>query len=138
MDVANQRIMIGCRGSATVKPSFIVMNATSGAVIYSAEIGGGNDGVVFDPELKRIFVSNGVGAVLNVFEQVDADHYKPVEALGTRAAVKVLAEDTKAKLLYSMAAEGSSDPSKKVLTAVSPFYANTFFANTFTIYVYGK
>jgi hypothetical protein len=77
MDKANGRIMLGCRGSATVKPSFTVMDAADGHIVYTAEIGGGNDGVVYAPELKRIFLANGVGAVLNVFEQVDANTYRP-------------------------------------------------------------
>jgi hypothetical protein len=138
MDTVNGRIMLGCRGSATVKPSFAVMDAADGKIIYTAEIGGGNDGVIYAPALKRIFLANGVGAVLNVFEQTDADTYKPVESLATRGGVKVLAFDPASSRLYSMVAEGSADAGKKILTAVSPFYANTFFANTFTVLTYSK
>jgi DNA-binding beta-propeller fold protein YncE len=116
----------------------IVMNTDTGAVIYTAEIGGGNDGVVYDPETKRIFAANGLNALLNVFEQVDADTYKPVEALGTRPMAKVLSYDSKAKKLYSMTAEGSADFSKKINTAVGPFYPNTFMPNTFTVLSYTK
>ena len=138
VDIANARVFLGCRGSATVKPAFAVMDGNSGKILFSAEIGGGNDGVVYDADLKRIFVSNGVGAVLNVFEQASADSYKLLETLGTRAGVKVLAMDHGAKLLYSMGAEGSADTSKKILTTVSPFYANTITPNSFTVFVYGR
>ena len=83
IDVAGNRLFLGCRGNATVKPSFAVMNLETGAIIYTAEVGGGNDGVAYDAELKRIFLAGGVNAVMHVFEQVDANTYKPVEALGT-------------------------------------------------------
>ena len=87
VDTANARVFLGCRGSATVKPAFAVMDGNNGKVLFTAEIGGGNDGVVYDAALKRIFVSNGVGAVLNVFEQTGADSYKLLETLVTRAGV---------------------------------------------------
>ena len=79
-----------------------------------------------------------LSANLNVFEQADADTYKPVETLGTRAGVRTMAMDHKTKTIFAVTAEGSADPSKKILTAVSPFYANTFFPNSFTVLSYGK
>ena len=138
LDVAGKRLFVACRGNDKLKPSLIVMNTDTGAVGYKAEIGGGNDGLVYDPETKRIFSANGLNAMLNVFEQVDADTYKPAEALGTRPMAKVLAYDGKAKKLYSMTAESSADFSKKINTAVGPFYPNTFLPNTFTILTYTK
>ena len=138
VDRANRRVLLGCRGNEKVKPSFAAMDADTGAVVATLEIGAGNDGLIYDPELKRIFLANGLNAVLNVIEQVDADHYRPVEALGTRAMVKVLAYDSKAKKLYSMTAEGTADFGKKILTAVGPFYPNTFLPNTFTVLTYSR
>lgn len=137
-DALNGRIFVGCRGSASVKPSFAVLNADSGNVIYTAEIGGGNDDVIFDAELKRIFLANGVNAVMNVFEQLDADTYKPLEALGTQAGVRTMAMHPKTKKLYAVTAEGSADYSKKITTSVSPYYANTFFPDRFFVLTYGK
>jgi DNA-binding beta-propeller fold protein YncE len=121
-----------------VKPSFAVMDAESGKVIFTAEIGGGNDGIVYDGELKRIFMTNGVNAIMNIFEQVDANTYRQSEALGTHAGVRSLAVDAKTKKLYAVTAEGSADFAKKVTTSVSPYYANTFFPNTFKVLVYSK
>ncbi|MBI3505415.1 MAG: YncE family protein [Proteobacteria bacterium] len=138
MDGANNRVYVGCRGSDKAKPMFAVLDGESGRTIYTSEIGGGNDGVVYDPELKRVFLANGVNAVLNVFEVVDANTFKPVESLGTRAGVKALAYDAKGKKLFSVVAEGSADAGKKILTTVSPFYANTFVPNTFTILTYAR
>ena len=138
IDVANNRLFLGCRGNASVKPSFAVMNLETGAIVFTAEVGGGNDGVAFDGDLKRIFLTGGVNAVMHVFEQVDANSYKPVEALGTQAGVRSIALDRRSKKLYAVTAEGSADLAKKVTTTVSPWYANTFFPNTFTVLTYGK
>lgn len=134
-DRSSSRIFIGCRG-VPEKPSFIVMDAANGRVVFKSEVGGGNDGVVWDPELKRVFAANGVNAVINIFEQKDANTYSQIEALGTRAGVRTLALDPKGQVLYGVAAEGTADYSKKVLTGVSPFYANTFFADTFRVLSY--
>jgi hypothetical protein len=138
IDAAHDRVFVGCRGSATVKPSFQVLNGQTGAVIYNFEIGGGNDSVAYDPDLKRIFLANGVNAVINVFEQVDADNYKPVEALGTQAGVRTVVMHPKTKKIYAVTAEGSADYSKKITTSVSPYYANTFFVERFFVLTYGK
>jgi DNA-binding beta-propeller fold protein YncE len=138
LDLANSRIFLACRGSDKVKPSFAVMDMDGGKVIFAAEIGGGNDGIVYDAELKRIFMTNGVNAIMNIFEQVDANTYKQSEALGTHAGVRSLAMDSKTKKLYAVTAKASADFTKKVTTSVSPYYANTFFPNTFKVLVYSK
>lgn len=138
LDVVHHRIFLGCRGSATVKPSFAVMDADNGAILYTHEIGGGNDDVVFDADLKRVFLSNGVNSVMNVFEQVDANTYKPSEALGTMTGVRTMAMDHKTKKIYAITAEGSADYSKKITTSVSPYYANTFFDDKFYVLTYSK
>lgn len=138
MDVANKRILLGCRGSDKVKPAFAVMDAETGKAIFSQEMGGGNDGIAYDPDLKRIFLTNGVNAVMNVFEQVDANTYRQIEALGTHAGVRSLALDAKSKKIFAVTAEGSADYAKKVTTSVSPYYANTFYPNTFKVLVYSK
>ena len=138
VDPAGKRVFVGCRGSDKSKPALVVLNSDTGAVVFSTEIGEGNDGVVYDAGLQRIFASNGIGANINIIEQTDADHYKLVETLGTRAWVKVLAMDHAARKLYSMAAEGSSDTGKKIIVAVSPFYYNTVSSNTFTIFTFSR
>ena len=138
LDAANRRIFLGCRGNASVKPSFTVMDADTGTVVFTDEIGGGNDGVIYDASLKRVFLSNGVHAILNIYEQVNADTYKQVEALGTQAGVRTMAMHPGTKKIYAVTAEGSADYSKKVTTSVSPYYANTFFPDTFVVLTYSR
>lgn len=147
-DKANQRIFLGCRGTAPVatlatpgpvtKPSFAVMNAQTGAIIYTQEMAGGNDSVVFDHELKRVFLANGVHSQMAVFEQVDADTYKPVESLGTANGVRTMAMHPTTKKIYAVTSEGAADFGKKITTSVSHYYANVFFPDRFTVLTYGK
>ena len=113
-------------------------NADTGTVIFTAEVGGGNEGIGYDPGLKRIFLTNGVNAIMNVIEQVDADTYRPVEALGTNAGVRSLTMDPKSKKIYAVTAEGSADYAKKITATVSPWYANTFYRNTFKVLTYSR
>ena len=138
LDNANKRIFLACRGNDKVKPAFAVMNAEDGKIVFTAEIGGGNDGLAYDAETKRIFATNGVNAIMNIFEQTDANTYKQIEALGTAANVRSLAYDAKAKKIYAVTAEGSADYAKKITTTVSPYYANTFYPNTFKVLTYSK
>jgi len=135
---ADNRLYVACRQGATSKPAFLVLALDTGAVVYSAEIGDGVDGIVFDAGMKRIFMACGVSATLHVFEIDGPDAYKPVETLATRQWIKVLALDPERGKLYSMAAEGSADAAKKINANVSRFYPNTVFANTFTVYTYSK
>jgi hypothetical protein len=137
-DAVNQRVFVSCRGSSNAKPALVVLDAQNGSVVYTAEIGGGSDSMIFDAATKRLFTANGINANLSVFEQVNANTYKPVETLGTEAWVKVLAMDHGANRVYSMTANGTSDASKKINTAVSPYYINTVFPNTFRVLTYGK
>ena len=134
----DSRILLGCRGSAKTPPSFAVLNPATGKITFSAEIAEGNDGVIFDPELKRVFLSNGVGANLMVFEPVGPDAYKLVEALGTRPLAKTLTMDPKSKKLYMMTAEGTASAAKTIKTANGTFYPNTFYPNTFVVLSYAR
>lgn len=138
MDTVGGRIFLGCRGRADVAPSFVVMNASTGVVLYKHPIGGGNDGLIYDPELKRIFLANSVNAVLQVFEQIDVDNYRPLEAMGTAAAVRTIAMDSRTKKIYSFTAQSSADYAKPIATSVSLFYANTFFPDTFAVLAYSR
>jgi hypothetical protein len=109
---------VACRGNKSTPPSFAVMDMDGGKVLYTAEIGGGNDSLVYAPGLKRLFMANGVGAVLNVFEQVDANTYKPVEAVGTHAEL-VAAEGRYARL-FELQARGYRDDAGAQVRAAPP------------------
>jgi len=137
-DPAHQRIFVSCRGRDAVKPAFVVLDASNGAKVYATEIGGGSDSMIYDAGTKRLYSANGVNANLSVIEQIDANNYRIVETLGTEAWVRTMAMDHASGRLYAQTASGSSDASKKILTAVSPYYINTIFPNTYRVLTYGN
>ena len=130
-DKANKRVFVGCRGK---RPVLAVLDAASGKVITTQPIGRGNDGVVYDA--GKIYTSNGVDANLVIYNQVDADTYKLVEATTTRPYARTMAFDPKTKKIYMITAEGTADPGKKINTAVAPFYPNRYYPDTFTVLTY--
>jgi hypothetical protein len=116
--VVNRRLFLGCRTEGDTKAVMAVMNADTGAIVYKAEMGNGNDGVVFDAQSKRIFAANAGGPNINVFEQLDADHYRPLDAVDTHPPVKVLAYDAKSRTIYSMGMEQGNPQSFAVISLV--------------------
>lgn len=134
-DEKSQRIFVGCRSE---KPVLAIMDAGSGKVVTTLPIGRGNDGVIFDADSHEIYTSNGVEANLVIYTQVDANTYKLAEAVTTRPYARTMALDPKSKKVYTVTAEGVSDPAKKINTAVAPFYPNSYFDNTFTVLTYAR
>jgi DNA-binding beta-propeller fold protein YncE len=132
-DREHKRIFVGCRGA---KPVLAVMDAGSGQVITTLDIGRGNDGVIYDSATHRIYTSNGVDANLVIYEQVDPNTYKLVEATTTRPYARTMALDLKTKKVYLVTAEGTADPAKKINKGVASFYPNRYFADTFTVLTY--
>jgi hypothetical protein len=130
IDRANKRLFVGCRGS---KPVLSVMDTESGRVVATLPIGRGNDGVIYDPETRKVYTSSGVDGNVVIYNQIDADTYKLAEATTTRPYARTMALDPNSKKLYLVTAEGTVDPSKKVNTAPAPFYPNRYFADTFTL-----
>ena len=129
-DREHKRIFVGCRGT---KPVLAVMDAASGQVITTLEIGRGNDGVIYDAATHRLYTSNGIDANLVIYEQTDSDTYKLLEATTTRPYARTMALEPKTKKVYLVTAEGTADPAKKINKAVAPFYPNRYYPDTFTV-----
>ena len=129
-DKEHKRIFVGCRGA---KPVLAVIDADSGRVVTTLDIGRGNDGVVYDASTHRIYTSNGVDANLVIYEQTDPDTYKLVEATTTRPYARTMAFDSNTKKVYLVTAEGTTDPSKEINKGAAQFYPNHYFPDTFTV-----
>ncbi len=129
-DKEHKRIFVGCRGS---KPVLAVMDADSGRIVATPDIGRGNDGVIYDASARRIYTSNGVDANLVIYEQVDPDTYKLIEATTTRPYARTMALDPKTKRVYLVTAEGTADPAQKINSAIARFYPNRYYRDTFTV-----
>jgi DNA-binding beta-propeller fold protein YncE len=132
-DRATRRIFAGCRGKL---PVLAVLDATSGKVVTTLEIGRGNDGVIFDPLTRKIYTSNGVDANLVIYRQIDSDHYELAEATTTRPYARTMAFDPGTRKIYLVTAEGTADPAGEINRGVAPFYPNKYFRDTFTVLTY--
>jgi DNA-binding beta-propeller fold protein YncE len=99
MDVARNRLFIGCRSRVLA-----VMNASTGKVLTTLPIGDHVDAVVYDPDNRLIFASNGDGTV-SVIRQESADEYEPIGDIQTQKSAKTMAMDPKTKRLFLSAAE---------------------------------
>ena len=136
-DKDRKRLFIGCRGAFT-EPMFVVANPDTGETVFKAPTSPGNDGVAYDATHKRIYLTDGIGAHLVVFEQTSPDTYKLNEVIGTRPMAKTIALDPVSGDVFSITAESVFDASKKNLAAIAPFYPNQFSKNTFEVLVYGR
>lgn len=133
MDPATRRLFVGCKGD---HPVLAVVDAVTGKVVATPEIGRGNDGVVFDARTKRVFTANGVDANIVIFDQLSADVYRLAMAITTRPIARTLALDPVTGRLFTMTAEGMVDPSRPVNRRAGAFYPNRFFDDTFTLLTY--
>ncbi len=132
-DPVSKRIFVAGRGE---KPVLAVLDADTGKVVARPAIGRGNDAVIFDPETRRIYTSNGFDGTLVIIEQVDANTYRLAEAATTRPYAKTMALDHQTKKVYLVTAEGTVDPTEPWRTNLAPFYPNRFFPGTFVLLTY--
>jgi len=135
LDLPDQRLFVGCRGHGQ-DPLLAIMDLKSGQVVTTLPIGRGNDDVIYDPESGKILTSNGVDGNLVVYKRQDADHYVLSEATTTRPFARTMAMDHRTKKVYLVTAQGTVDPSRKRLTAVTRFYPNRYFPDTFEVLTY--
>lgn len=91
----------------------VVFDISKGAVTDSVSIGGRVDAVVFDPETKLLYSSNGEGNV-TIIKQVKPHSYKIIQTLATQKGCKTMMLDSKTKKIYLPAAKFEGD-TKKVI-----------------------
>jgi len=89
----------------------IVFDIKKEKVTDSVSIGGRVDAVVFDPQSKLIYSSNGEGNV-TIIQQNDAHSYKIVQTLSTQKGCKTMMLDTKTKKIFLPAAKYEGDTRK--------------------------
>jgi YVTN family beta-propeller protein len=88
----------------------VVVDADSGKVVSTVEIGDGPDATAYDPEKKLVFSSNGQTGTLTVAKQDSADKYSVVENVPTEKSARTMALDTKTHKVYLSAAELGPKP----------------------------
>jgi DNA-binding beta-propeller fold protein YncE len=133
IDRSAMRLFIGCKGP---HPVLAVVNARTGKVVATPEIGRGNDGVVYDPATRRVFTSNGLDGNIVVLDQKGPDSYVLAGAITTRPIARTMAFDPRTRKIYTVTAEGVVDPAKPINRRAGSFYPNRYFDDTFTLLTY--
>ena len=83
LDEANHRLMVACR----VPARLMVFDTESGKDVAKLDLHGDCDDLFFDPVRHRLYASCGEGFI-DVFTQMDADHYVLKEAVTTEAKAR--------------------------------------------------
>jgi len=127
IDVATKRLFAGCENKL-----LIVMNAENGKIVKELPIGDGSDGVVFDPELKNVFSSNGEGT-LTVIHESSPKKFEVVENAPTKRGARTSAVDVKTHKVYLPTADfmPATQPEK-------PHQRPGMVPGTFQVLVVGK
>jgi DNA-binding beta-propeller fold protein YncE len=90
LDVDHHRLFIGSRvkkGHIYKPGKMVVMDADNGANILALDSEGGVDEVQYDPASKRVYFTGTTGGV-DVFKQVDPDHYERLGVAPSGAIAK--------------------------------------------------
>ena len=104
IDLANHRLFSVCENKMMV-----VVDYLTGKVVTTLKIGGGVDGVSFDPGLKRVYSSNGEGTMTVVLEK-DANTFNVLENVPTQKGARTITVNTKTHKLYLPTAEYNEAP----------------------------
>jgi hypothetical protein len=102
-DEATHRLFVVTRAPGKL----IVVNADTGATVQTFDAPGRIDQVLWDPAGRRIFACGGDGR-LAVYEQDDADHYRPLPMVATPAAAKTGIYVPELHRLYLAASPGDT------------------------------
>ena len=78
LDEGGKRLFVVCRKPARL----LVLNTDTGAIVATAPTVGDADDVFYDQARKRLYVSDGEGAIA-VYEQTNADQYKEIAKVQT-------------------------------------------------------
>ena len=83
VDESSRRVFVGTRVPASLK----VLDESTGRIVTEEPIDGDPDDIFYDAQRRLVIVSCGKG-FLDVFQQVDADHYRPAARVATAAGAR--------------------------------------------------
>ena len=95
IDLQNHRLFLGCDNKL-----MLMVDSTSGKVIYSVPIGEGVDANAFDPGAKLAFASSGGSATVTIAHEESPTLLKVVQTLKTRKGARTMALDPSTRTIY--------------------------------------
>src|SRR4029077_11431585 len=97
--------------STCANRKLVVMDADSGKVVQTLEIGPGPDGCIFDAETGLVFSPNGGDGTLTIVRELSPGRYEVARTIKTQVSAKTIAMDPKTHRLYlSAATPAPADP----------------------------
>jgi YVTN family beta-propeller protein len=118
MDRKNRRLFSTCHND-----KMAVLDAESGRVIATPEIGKRTDAAIFDADTKLAFSSNGDGT-LTVVHEDDPDHFIVAANVKTQAGARTMALDSKTHNIYLVTAKSrpltAEDKARRVRRSFEP------------------
>jgi DNA-binding beta-propeller fold protein YncE len=140
MDIAHNRVFIGCRGGGPSQPPaptlLAVVNGATGKIVATQPIGPGVDALEFDSAKGLIYVSTGGGdGALAVFHEDNPDKYSLVQNVKTLPGARTMALDHKTGTVYLPVADVGSTPAP---TAENPRPRPQMVPGSFSVLVVGQ
>lgn len=99
IDRKTNRLFIACGGTKTM----VIMNAATGKTVAKFPIGD-PDGLVFDPEFKTAYASNG-GGTISAVKELSADKFEFIEDITSEPSARTIGIDLLTHHLYLPAAK---------------------------------
>ena len=109
-DQANKRLFVVCRDPGML----VVLDSETGKSVASFPTGARADEVVFDPTHRRIYVTAGEGKIYP-YQEVDADHYKPLDPVVSAPGAKTAVLNSDGNRLFVSVSPGEGKTGAKVL-----------------------
>jgi DNA-binding beta-propeller fold protein YncE len=104
IDTKNNRLFSVCHSGIMV-----ILDIKSGSIVSQVSIGQRVDGVVFDPELKMAFSSNGEGTI-TVVQEISPNEFKVAETIKTEPGARTIALDAKTHHVFVSTAQLGETP----------------------------
>ena len=130
MDLEHRRLFAGCDNKMVA-----VVDADTGKVIATPEIGDGVDANGFDPGTGFVFSSNGESGTLTVIHEDTPDKYTVVENIPTQKSARTMALDPKTHEVFTVAAQFGPRPAA---TPETPRPRPPVLPNSFVVLIYGR
>ena len=104
-DAATHRLLLGCDNKLLV-----MMDSTSGKVVFSVPAGEGIDSTWFDPATRLAFTSNGEAGTVTVAREDSPSLLKVVQTLKTSPGARTMALDPATHTIYLAATDYEPQP----------------------------
>ena len=128
IDTKTNRLFSVCHSG-----SMMVVDSEKGNIVAQVPIGKRVDGVVFDPELKMAFSSNGEGTI-TVVQEVSPTEFKVIDTITTEPGARTIALDPKTHHVFVSTAQYGETPAA---TAENPNPRPKVVPGTFMVLEYG-